>query len=129
MSKENLNGGLSKKQVEAIELMIENSDLEYNAIAKMLGINPCTLWRWRTQPQFKAFQDELKFRLKNKFDAAEGAAIDTMIELCKTGSFQAAKYILDYQGYGAPNKIEVKGEISNPMAELTLEELRKLAAE
>ena len=102
MSKENLSNGLSKKQVEAIELMIENSDLEYNAIAKMLGINPCTLWR---------FQDELKFRLKNKFDAAEGAAIDTMIELCKTGDFKAAKYILDYQGYGAPNKVEVQGNI------------------
>ena len=129
MSKENLNGGLSKKQVDAIELMINNSDLEYNAIAKMLGINPCTLWRWRTQPQFQAFQDELKFRLKNKFDAAEGAAIDTMITLCKTGNFHAAKYILDYQGYNAPSKVEVKGEISNPMAELTLEELRKLAAE
>ena len=101
-------------------------DLSYEAAAEMLGIARKTLYNWRHNELFK---NELDKRLKDRWKDSERLAIDTMINLCRTGNYKAAAYILDSLGYEAEKKIEVKGEISNPMAELTLEELRKLAAE
>jgi hypothetical protein len=117
---------LSAKQLEAIEFLMDNPNLSYEATAEMLGIARKTLYNWRHNELFK---NELDKRLKDRWKDSERLAIDTMVELCKTGNYNATKYILDSLGYSAPNKIEVKGEISNPMAELTLEELRKLAVE
>ena len=117
---------LSAKQLEAIEVLMDNPDMPYERIAEMLGMSRRTLYSWRHNELFKKEMDK---RLKDRWKDSERLAIDTMVELCKTGNYNATKYILDSLGYSAPNKIEVKGEISNPMAELTLEELRKLAAE
>ena len=117
---------LSAKQLEAIEFLMDNPDLSYEAAAETLGIARKTLYNWRHNELFK---NEMDRRLKDRWKDSERLAIDTMINLCKIGDFKAAKYILDSLGYEAEKKIEVKGEISNPMAELTIEELRKLAAE
>ena len=117
---------LSAKQLEAIEFLMDNPDLPYTAIAEMLGIGRRTLYNWRHNELFK---NELDRRIKERWKDSERLAVDTMINLCRTGDFRAAKYMLDSLGYEAEKKIEVKGEISNPMAELTIEELRKLAAE
>ena len=117
---------LSAKQLEAIEVLMDNPDLPYEGVAEILGISRKTLYHWRNNELFK---NELDRRLKDRWKDSERLAIDTMINLCRTGNYKAAAYILDSLGYEAEKKIEVKGEISNPMAELTLEELRKLAAE
>ena len=117
---------LSAKQLEAIEFLMDHPDLPYEATAEMLGIARKTLYHWRHNELFK---NELDRRLKERWKDSERLAVDTMITLCKTGDFKAAKYMLDSLGYEAKKKIEVKGEISNPMANLTIEELRKLAAE
>ena len=117
---------LSAKQLEAIEVLMDNPNMPYEGIAEMLGMSRRTLYSWRHNELFK---NELDRRIKERWKDSERLAVETMIELCKTGDFKAAKYILDSLGYEAEKKIEVKGEISNPMAELTLEELRKLAAE
>ena len=99
---------LSAKQLEAIEFLMDNPDLSYEAAAEMLGIARKTLYNWRHNELFK---NELDRRLKDRWKDSERLAIDTMINLCKIGDFKAAKYILDYQGYGAPNKVEVQGNI------------------
>lgn len=117
---------LSAKQLKAIEFLMDNPDLSYEAAAEMLGIARKTLYNWRHNELFK---NELDRRLKERWKDSERLAIDTMINLCRMGNYKAAAYILDSLGYEAEKKIEVKGEISNPMAELTIEELRKLAAE
>ena len=117
---------LSAKQLEAIQVLMDNPDLPYEAAAEMIGVARKTLYNWRHSDLFK---EELDRRLKERWKDSERLAIDTMINLCRSGDFRAAKYMLDSLGYEAEKKIEVKGEINNPMAELTLEELRKLAAE
>lgn len=118
---------LSAKQETAIELLITQPDMPLSLVAKNSGVTHKTLCEWRYRNE--TFRQEFQRRLKEKWEDAESLAVDTMITLCKTGDFKAAKYILDSQGYEATKKVEVKGEISNPMAELTIEELRKLAAE
>ena len=117
---------LSTKQLDAIQILMDNPDLPYEALAQMIGVARKTLYNWRHNDLFKA---ELDRRIKERWKDSERLAVDTMINLCRAGDFKAAKYMLDSLGYEAEKKIEVKGEISNPMAELTLEELRKLAAE
>ena len=117
---------LSAKQLEAIEVLMDHPDLPYEGVAELIGVCRKTLYHWRHNELFK---NELDKRLKDRWKDSERLAVDTMINLCRAGDFKAAKYMLDSLGYEAEKKIELKGEISNPMAELTLEELRKLAAE
>lgn len=117
---------LSTKQLEAIQILMDNPDLPYEAVSQMVGVGRKTLYNWRHNELFK---NELDRRIKERWKDSERLAVETMINLCRTGDFRAAKYMLDSLGYEAEKKIEVKGEINNPMSELTVEELRKLAAE
>ena len=99
---------LSAKQLEAIEVLMDNPDMSYERIAEMLGMSRRTLYSWRHNELFK---NEMDRRLKDRWKDSERLAIDTMVELCKTGNYNATKYILDSLGYNSVQKVEVQGNI------------------
>ena len=88
-----------------------NPMLPDTAIAEQLNINRNTVREWKKKPEF---QEELKRRLRAKWEDSERMAVDTMQTLAQSGDFKAAKYILDNLGYSAPVKVEaeIKTEIN-----------------
>ena len=83
-----------------------------NQIGEAVGVSGKTICAWRKDPDF---QIEYNLQLKAKWKDAAGVAVDTMIALAEEGSFQAAKYILDCNGFaengkdpaGMPNTINI----------------------
>lgn len=76
------------------------SDVE---LAKRLGVNNNTIGKWKKMPEF---QEEYRRRLREKWEDAERAAMESMISLAREGDFKASKYILDSLGYAPKQKIE-----------------------
>lgn len=95
---------LKKSQLTAIQLMIY-SDKSDDAIAKEVGVNPSTLWRWK---QTEEFQGALVEENRRKFKDLQKEALKTMENLVKRGNFQAAKYILDGNSYAPTEKHDVQ---------------------
>ena len=65
---------------------------------------------WKKKPEF---QEEIKNRLKEKWEDSERLAVETMQSLAREGDFKASKYILDSLGYAPAQKLEanVKGAL------------------
>lgn len=95
---------LTGKQYEAIQLLLY-SDMQECAIAEQLEINPSTLWRWK---QNEEFAKELEAENRRKFKSLQQQALQTLERLLKEGNFNAAKYILDGNGYAPTEKQEIK---------------------
>ena len=65
---------LNSKQQKALELLTSGRGLTYKEIAAEVGISETNLWRWRNEPQFAHFQEELKRLNDISWQAAEDAA-------------------------------------------------------
>jgi hypothetical protein len=97
---------LTKKQKLALELLTSGEGLTYKQIAEMVDVNPKTLWSWRNEPEFVMFQEELT-RLNNiRWQAAEDAAREAAIKLCKEGNQKMVEFVLKNVGYNPTNKVE-----------------------
>lgn len=96
---------LSQKQEKFINAYMENPILPMKEYAVNLGINPSTVYNWKSK-NTNGFADELEKRLNQKWEEAKHAASETMFSLCREGDFKAAKYILDYSGFAPATKIE-----------------------
>lgn len=94
---------LKARQLMLIEALMANPMLPDTEIAKQVQINRNTVREWKNKPEF---QEELKRRLREKWEDSERLAIDTMQMLAREGEFKAAKYILDSLGYAPAQKIE-----------------------
>lgn len=97
---------LSGKQRHALELLTSGQGMTYNAIAKEVGIDRKNLWEWRTKPQFKEFQDELNRLNELRWQAAEDAARQAAIELCKEKNQKMVEFVLKNLGYNPTTKVE-----------------------
>lgn len=73
-------------------------------MAKECGVARETLWRWRTENE--EFKEALKKATKDRWEAAEQLAVNTMINLASEGNIQAVKYVLDNLGYKPVDKVE-----------------------
>ena len=97
---------LNNKQLKAIELLTYQPYMTQNMIAQEVGVHRDTIRRWREEtPEFK---EALKTAIRNRWEAAESLAVNTMINLAAEGNIQAAKYICDSLGYKPAEKIEAK---------------------
>lgn len=100
-----MEGGVSmelrERHYNAIELMIDHPKATTKQIAEELGLSPKTISAWKKDPDF---QIEYQLQLKQKWKDGEGIAVDAMLKLAQEGSFQAAKFILECNGYAAVAK-------------------------
>ena len=97
---------LNKKQKLALELLTSGEGLTYKEIAETVGVNPKTLWAWRNEPEYVMFQDELKRLNDIRWQAAEDAARQAAIELCKEKNQKMVEFVLKNAGYNPTSKVE-----------------------
>jgi hypothetical protein len=94
---------LTAKRLELLEAMLAHPMMSDVKLGELLNLNNKTVGKWRKEPEF---QEELKARLQEQWQAAESLAQKKMIELAGEGNFNANKYILDSLGYAPTQKIE-----------------------
>lgn len=97
---------LNTKQKKALELLTCGLGLSYKEIAEQLGIDTKTLWRWRNEPAFALFQQELKRLNDIRWQAAEDAAREGCISLCREGNQKMIEFVLKNLGYNPTQKVE-----------------------
>lgn len=97
---------LNKKQRLALELLTSGEGLTYKEIAETVGVNPKTLWAWRNEPEYVMFQEELQRLNDIRWQAAEDAARQAAIELCKEKNQKMVEFVLKNAGYNPTNKVE-----------------------
>lgn len=97
---------LTKKQRQALELLTSGRGMTFKEIADEVDVNTKTLYRWRNEPAFASFQEELKRLNDIRWQAAEDAARDAAIRLCKEGKVEMVKFVLQNCGYNPTQKVE-----------------------
>ena len=97
---------INKKQRIALELLTSGEGLTLKEIAEAANVNEKTLWRWRNEPVFAEFQEELKRLNDIRWQAAEDAARESAIRLCKQGNQKMVQFVLQNAGYNPTQKVE-----------------------
>lgn len=110
---------LSDKQKTALEMLTSGVGYTYKQIAEAVNVNPKTLWDWRNEPEFTHFQDELKRLNDIRWQAAEDAAREGCIMLCREGNQKMIEFVLKNAGYNPTQKVEA--DISTDIT-ITVEE-------
>lgn len=106
---------LTKKQKMAIELLTSGRGMTLKQIAEEVEVNPKTLWSWRNEPEFVMFQDELKRINDERWRAAEDAAREAAIKLCKEGKTEMVKFVLQNCGYNPTQKVSADIDVEKPI--------------
>ena len=99
---------LNTKQKKAILLLTCGQGLTLKQISEEVNINEKTLWRWRNEPEYAEFQEELKRINDERWKAAEDAAREAAIKLCKEGKTEMVKFVLQNVGYNPTQKVEAE---------------------
>lgn len=102
---------LSKKQQLAIELLTSGRGMSLKQVAEEININPKTLWRWRNEPEFAMFQDEIKRINDARWEATVDAAREAAVKLCKEGKSDFVKFVLQNAGYNPTQKVDVDADL------------------
>lgn len=94
---------LKPRQKAAAELMALHPELSFTAIRNELNIGEKTFWEWRKKPEFMEYYHSL---CENRFKELEAIAVAKLEENIINNNQKAIEYVLDYQGFAAPQKIE-----------------------
>lgn len=97
---------LNPKQRKALELLTCGKGLTYEEIARQVGCNVSTLRDWRNGDGFQEFKSELKRLNDIRWQAAEDAARQGAINLCKDGNQKMIEFVLKNIGYNPTQKVE-----------------------
>lgn len=97
---------LNKKQRIALELLTSGEGLSYKEVAEGANVNVKTIYNWRTNPEFTEFQEALKQLNDERWLAAEDAAREAAIRLCKEGNQKMVQFVLQNAGYNPTQKVE-----------------------
>lgn len=101
---------LNSKQKRAAEILVAEPERQLGDIAQELGVAESTFWRWRQTEEFKEYEHEL---CMERFRDLEKIAIQKLKENAKNNNQKAIEYILDYIGYKASEKLDVRsGDIT-----------------
>lgn len=108
---------LSKKQEEAIRLLVYENKKQIE-VADLLGVHETTVSRWKNNEEYVK---RLKEEIENKFSSLVSKAISRMENVLDnndnySAALNAAKYILDYSGFKATDKIEQVSETTIKVA-------------
>lgn len=99
---------LKPKQKKALELLTCGLGLSYEEIARQCEITPKTLWSWRNSKEFTEFQDELKRLNDIRWQAAEDAAREGTVSLCREGNQKMIEFVMKNLGYNPSTKVEAE---------------------
>lgn len=80
--------------------------MSFKEIAEEIGVSAKTLWNWRNGNDFTEFQAELKRLNDIRWQAAEDAAREAAIRLCKEGNQKMVQFVLQNVGYNPTQKID-----------------------
>ena len=97
---------LTAKQREALAMLTCGEGYTFNEIADTIGVNLKTLWRWRNEPAFAHFQEALAEINNERWQAAEDAARQAAIRLCKADNQKMVQFVLQNVGYNPTQKVE-----------------------
>ena len=99
---------LTDKQRKALELLTCGLGLSYKEICEQLQIDGKTLWNWRNSPNFSLFQEELKKINDARWQAAEDAAREGTVSLCREGNQKMIEFVMKNLGYNPSTKVEAE---------------------
>lgn len=97
---------LTNKQKLAIELLTSGRGMSLKQVAEEVGVNDKTLWRWRNEPEFAHFQEEIKRINDARWEATVDAAREAAVKLCREGKSEFVKFVLQNAGYNPTQKVE-----------------------
>lgn len=97
---------INKKQRIALECLTCGEGMTLKEIAEAAGVSPKTLWNWRNGNDFTEFQEELERINTERWQAAEDAARQAAIRLCKEGNQKMVEFVLKNAGYNPVAKVE-----------------------
>ena len=97
---------LTAKQKAAIEMLTCGEAYTYAYIAETVGVNVKTLYDWRTSPDYTLFQEQLNKINDARWRAAEDAAREAAIRLCKADNQKMVQFVLQNVGYNPTQKVE-----------------------
>lgn len=102
--------GLTSKMRKCAEILVAEPEKPIGDIAQELGVDPSTIWRWRQRVDYKEYEHEL---CHARFLDLEKLAIHKLRDNARKGNQKAIEYLLDYIGYKATEKVDVRsGDIN-----------------
>lgn len=105
---------LTPKQRHALELLTCGKGMKYKDICAEVGIDGKTLYRWRHEPEFAHFQEELERINNDRWLATVDAAREAALRLVEADNAKMVEFVLKNEGYNPATKVEadVKTEIT-----------------
>lgn len=94
---------LTAKQVKAA-YMYAIELKSFNDISAELGVSRQSLWKWKNDPRWQKEVDKI---LKEEWREACKSLQKKMIKKAEDGEFKALEYVLNSNGYKAPEVVEV----------------------
>ena len=117
---------LTKKQINCLGLLV-SAELTQKQIAAEIKVSEQTICAWKKDPEFI---DEYNKLMRTTVRSVAAKAFKTLTSLLDADSEQvrlnAAKDILDRAGFKPEERVEINGNVNNPLAGLSTEELKKL---
>lgn len=99
---------LTTKQKQALTLLTCGKGMTYTQISEAVGVNSKTLWRWRNEPEFAEFQDELKRIEEERWLAIVDAAKASAMRLVEGDNVKMTEFVLKNAGYNPTQKVEAE---------------------
>lgn len=101
---------LTSKMKLCAEILVNNPEKSIEDVANEIGVHRATLWKWRQRDDYKEYEHQL---CHARFLDLEKLAIQKLKENATKGNQKAIEYLLDYIGYKASEKIDVRsGDIN-----------------
>lgn len=97
---------LTDKQRLALELLTCGKGLPYKEIAEQVNVDVKTLYRWRHEPDFAHFQEELQRLNDERWLATVDIARQAAQRLCADGNQRMVEFVLKNEGYNPSQKVE-----------------------
>lgn len=94
---------LKPRQRAAAEMMALHPEYSFTRIREELKISEKAFWQWRKNETFMNYYHSL---CEKRFKELEAIAIQKLEENIQLNNQKAIEYVLDYQGFAAPQKIE-----------------------
>lgn len=120
---------LSKKQIKCLGLLV-SAEMTQKQIAAEIKVSEQTICAWKKDAEFIEGYNNL---MRSTVRSVSAKALKTLVSLLDAESEQvrlnAAKDILDRAGFKPEEKVEINGNVNNPLTGLSTEELKKLVSD